>query len=864
MPEAFDPYYTWLGIPPKDQPPNHYRLLGVERFEANLTVIEHAADQRMAHLRTFQTGRNGPLSQRLLNEVAAARLCLLNVQKRAAYDDQLRRLLDASAAGEDTSSHEKLLRELGEMADAARRASRRPARRMPVVAAVVGVVLVGGSLGAWFATRSTTRESPAARTAQAEGNRAKPASVPPVAAQAAPPSVSPVATSKPEIAPAVATMKPEIATAAPKESSTASPRIAASGGGGVLSAPASSTAGMAVAADVESRPNDRPNPGAGSSGASGVSPVPVPGVQASASEATPGARLAVPGDAAQQAALKAAQDVYRADYEKAKSAVERQALARKILEQAGGADVAAADCYVLLRLARDVAAPADAKLAFEAIDRMGEKFQVDALPMKSEILSTAVHAAKGQAGHKAGAEQAVELAGEALAQDNLDVAQQLSKLAQAEAAKSRDKETVLKARNVAKDVQEAQKAFAEVQTAVDTLKQRPDDPDANLAAGRYYCLVRHDWEKGLPYLARGSDESLKGLAQEDLKHTPAVWKPAAGVSPPDAVSAVVAMKLADAWWDLGQAARGKDREGILWRAGTWYQEVAAGPQAAEHSTKLEKRLQGVAKLGLRIPPKNLLANSIGMRFVRILPGEFVMGTPVDVVVTMEQLGRRRNEMDLYYDSLKAESPPHRVRLSKPFYLGIYEVTQGEFQRVMGFNPSVSANRGGKPAERVIKEAERFPADSMTFDEAVAFCRRLGATPQESVARRTYRLPTEAEWEYACRAGTTTLWFFGDVESAGNGYFTPHEPAASVGQKKPNPWGIYDLLGGVGEWCSDFWSPNYYRESPVRDPPGPAHGAAHPVRGMPYNLLYSRSAFRYVYAVNLRKTICGMRVVCEIP
>jgi len=90
MASEFDPYYQWLGIPPRHQPPNHYRLLGIELFEENLEVIQHAADQRMAHLRNFQTGKRAAESQRLLNEVAAARQCLLNPEKRAAYDAHLK------------------------------------------------------------------------------------------------------------------------------------------------------------------------------------------------------------------------------------------------------------------------------------------------------------------------------------------------------------------------------------------------------------------------------------------------------------------------------------------------------------------------------------------------------------------------------------------------------------------------------------------------------------------------------------------------------------------------------------------------------------------------------------------------------
>ena len=97
MSGTFNAYHVWLGIPPEEQPPNHYRLLGITVFESDLDVIDHAADRQMAHVRTFQTGRNAPLSQQLLNELAAARLCLMNAEKKAAYDEPLRAKLQTSA-----------------------------------------------------------------------------------------------------------------------------------------------------------------------------------------------------------------------------------------------------------------------------------------------------------------------------------------------------------------------------------------------------------------------------------------------------------------------------------------------------------------------------------------------------------------------------------------------------------------------------------------------------------------------------------------------------------------------------------------------------------------------------------------------
>ena len=96
--EHFDPYHEWLGIAPKDQPPNHYRLLGVDLFEANPSTIEHAANRQMAHLRTFQAGKHGALSQKILNEVAAAKICLLSREKKVAYDQHLRETLQPDGA----------------------------------------------------------------------------------------------------------------------------------------------------------------------------------------------------------------------------------------------------------------------------------------------------------------------------------------------------------------------------------------------------------------------------------------------------------------------------------------------------------------------------------------------------------------------------------------------------------------------------------------------------------------------------------------------------------------------------------------------------------------------------------------------
>jgi len=174
--------------------------------------------------------------------------------------------------------------------------------------------------------------------------------------------------------------------------------------------------------------------------------------------------------------------------------------------------------------------------------------------------------------------------------------------------------------------------------------------------------------------------------------------------------------------------------------------------------------------------------------VKIEPGEFMMGCSTND------------------DGCKAdEKPAHRVRITKTFEIGKYEVTQTQWQAVMGTNPSVL--RG-----------EDRPVESISKGEAQDFLNKLNARSDGY----QYRLPTEAEWEYAARAGSTGP-FAGELDEiawyAGNSEDETHP----VGKKKPNAWGIYDMQGNVREWVQDFYSANYYSVSPTENPTGPAAG-----------------------------------------
>lgn len=223
-----------------------------------------------------------------------------------------------------------------------------------------------------------------------------------------------------------------------------------------------------------------------------------------------------------------------------------------------------------------------------------------------------------------------------------------------------------------------------------------------------------------------------------------------------------------------------------------------------------------------------LAPGVTMEFVLVPSGSFLMGSDLET-----------GDAD--------EIPRHRVTITQPYYLGKYEVTQQQWETVMGYNPSS------------FKGASR-PVDSVSWDDCQVFLAKVQARTGRQIA-----LPTEAQWEYACRAGTTTRWSFGNSdagaldaawigENSGN---TTHP----VGQKKPNAWGLYDMHGNVWEWCSDWYTRPYPTEAVV-DPrhPGPLHETSPVLRGggwgeHPNSL---RSAYRNCSAADVGHNGTGLR------
>jgi formylglycine-generating enzyme required for sulfatase activity len=206
----------------------------------------------------------------------------------------------------------------------------------------------------------------------------------------------------------------------------------------------------------------------------------------------------------------------------------------------------------------------------------------------------------------------------------------------------------------------------------------------------------------------------------------------------------------------------------------------------------------------------VVSTKCGMDMVPIAAGEFSMGVnegPIDA------------------------KPAHLVKV-EGFLIDQHEITQEVYQKVTGKNPSRRKNPQN-PVEQVTWSAAAQFCNARSLQEGLTPCYNTNTWECDFPASG-YRLPTEAEWEYACRAGTSTRFYFGEGADElktyawfdGNSHSKPHP----VGQRKPNAWGLYDMEGNVWEWCNDFYAPKYFRDSPPDNPRGPQHGEKRVLRG----------------------------------
>ena len=345
---------------------------------------------------------------------------------------------------------------------------------------------------------------------------------------------------------------------------------------------------------------------------------------------------------------------------------------------------------------------------------------------------------------------------------------------------------------------------------------------------------------------------------------------------------------------------------VAWFA-SWTSTARSAPPSAiaPFATPIAKAHQAVwaAHLSVAVEAKNVL----GMTLVLIPPGEFLMGsTPEQVEHALQWLKALPRAAPGEAERIRnEEQPQHRVVFPRPFRIGRTEVTVGQYRRFVETTRYVTETErfGGGNSSKVDETApakrtalwndpgytisDDSPATQLTWNDMIVFCNWLsredhrepcyqqndGGSWTRHPNAKGYRLPTAAEWEFACRAGSTTHYSFGDDVAALDDYAwfnRTAEKGAEIGArpvatKLPNPFGLYDMHGNVWERCQDFHDPNWYGKSPSLDPHGPDVGGNRIVRGAGWHYfdLHCRSAYRNNYSPLARTGNTGFRVVCGL-
>ena len=479
------------------------------------------------------------------------------------------------------------------------------------------------------------------------------------------------------------------------------------------------------------------------------------------------------------------------------------------------------------------------------------------------------------------------------AQDAYSDALAASKIALTCAKSLRNGRLVQSAGARQKQVRDVSEKFDAIQPSLSKLQSDPSDAAANREVGQYLCFWRGRWQSGLNKLASCDDAQLSKAAAMDLATRTSESALAAG----------------DQWWTASEGLDPHESKQARARAVMLYLR-AREKTGGLHRRRIEQRIsevdiEDIAYLAQRIfdvdeddPDaseglRHGHVNSIGMKLIQIPSGQFFMGTD-SPVAAFRPPGFTAPTV------VSDESPRHSVRISKPFYMGVFEVTATQFAtfvRESGYVTEARRDGGGgegwDPATKSFAPDPAFnwmspgypqsgshPVVLVSYNDAVAFCEWL--SKREG---RKYRLPYEAEWEYACRAGTQTRFQHGkivrDIErfanvfDEGSARFLAMQKAstdgddaflftAPVGSFLPNRFGLFDMIGNAREWCQDWYSPTYYATSPAVDPAGPTGGAERVMRGGSFfgNGDNCRPAARIPGTNARRSALTGFRVVLE--
>ena len=589
--EPFDPYRKWLGIPPRDQPPHHYRLLGIEMFESDPDVISNAADGRMGQIRTFQTGRHSEWSQRLLNEIAAARVCLLNEAKKAAYDETLRQQLGGQNAPPvvvsrgatppvvppEIDSRSSGVPRIVPSAPGSRPRNRQRLSILVVVA--LAVVVIGLAVSLLQSGGGPDADTPPDTDVAIQDNTVTDGTA------TQPEEVSPGGQEPPEGGEPVDGEGMEEGVAGVPAPDSPSPEPIPSpvtppaepdrrGPGDLMASPSQSVS----AEPVPDSPSPEPAPAP-------ATPPTEPDRRGLGDLLKPPSR-SVPDELDQEAARLQIREIFEDDFDSLDTPADEVALAAKLRQQGIGTNDDPVARFVFLKMAADLAASAaDPLEAFKAIDAIKQHYDADVLEMKAEVLAGVVKVIRGGETGAHLAQVAALLAEEAVDRDEYKMADRLFYLGGVAARKADNKILVkiitgeLTARE--REVARTARAYAPVEKALAVLADNPLDAEANGEVGRWHCFEKNDWPEGLAYLAKGEDTSLAELAQRDLA--------ALG----NLLSSDQQRQLGDGWWELSGSERGVTKAVYMCRAVYWYEKALFGLAGLERAA-IAKRLETAA------------------------------------------------------------------------------------------------------------------------------------------------------------------------------------------------------------------------------------------------------------------------------
>lgn len=601
MAEEFNPYHKWLGIAVQEQPPDHYQLLGVPLFESDLEVIANAADRQMAHVRSFASGKHAEASQRLLNEIAAARVCLLNETKKQAYDRALRETakakqpsrgvlaagsanrpartlpvarplsLDAAAPAETPAAPpprgQAALPQIAAPSPDDQRLERYTARRrsrwipaaavgaVAVTAAVVAVILMSSGAGDSDEPAPSDRASAQiaaggpGSAATAPGHDAGPSasSPPPTPSEPSPPANPPAAD--------------PAASARPAPEDPSSPAV------------------PPAEPQPQPRPTPMPEPVPESTGGTVETLPRRPATTETPPEEPAQQRLAIPDETERRQKQAEIDEVFGDQLRAARKPEEQGTLAETLLKY-GRESTDTTERYVLLRQTIELATAAGRiDLASAAVDLLSAEYDVPAAEEKSALVQALSRRMRFPEQRRELAHWAMIVSDEAADAERFDLADEVLRAAQSLLSSLRS-ETELRQQLMARrdGMKQRRAEFEILQAAREALRESPENPEANLTLGKHLCIQKNDWAAGLEHLCKAGRAELAAAAQRDLDE------------PQEAAEQI---QLADAWWAVSEAEKDRAfKTALELRSAHWYRRALPALSALERA-RVEQRLADI-------------------------------------------------------------------------------------------------------------------------------------------------------------------------------------------------------------------------------------------------------------------------------